>query len=281
MKRTFKFGFISFILSFISISSALGVYYDGNTFLIGNSAVSPRRSITDPDPDYDAGGSKSPEAILAELDAFDISVGEDWTPVDSSSLRYYSNSFSYYERDELNHRTYFNFYFLENLKSPKYYSVIYRIVTSPQQARHWGFLGIGSYGDNWSFYNLDVKAILQSGTIINWSPKNQPLEGTVTEGFSFGTDGTSNISYSISYPISELSITSKTNVASGIYETIYSDVSVTDYTKNSAIYTGAFAFECSSSKPHVAVSASVTYYGEYYKTDREQCKTNLSIILEA
>lgn len=252
--------------------------------------------ITDPTLDYDDGGPTDLSDEMKKIDrsefdsycsAFGITVGSDWWPIVTGGFKHVFKSYS--EKNELNYQTDVYATILGNLQNSSYYTVLYRVITSPRQVRNWGVLGIGSHGDNWSFRQLIVNGTFEGANegymshpvdLLNWTPQNNPQSWTETEEMSFSMEPNASISYSISYPNSELQITSQTNVAMYNYRTTFLDTSISDYTKNSACFTGAFTFKSITLGTYVTLDIDATYYGEYYGYTRDNCHSTISIDLD-
>ncbi len=108
------------------------------------------------------------------------------------------------------------------------YGFSYKIVSSPYQERNWGFMGIGSYGNN--YYNYDIKTKIdfsndpyyskENYTITDYAPVNLPDSTTGSIGVGYGKDGPS-ISASVDYSHSELDVYSYIRTGDRKYSTYY------------------------------------------------------------
>lgn len=123
------------------------------------------------------------------------------------------------------------------------YTFIYRGILSPlQPGRHNGFLGFGSYGDDWYARELNTVIKLPSKTrMLNWSPKNSPSKTSHTFGVSAGSDGF-DVSYQYSFDKKGLSVESRSSMATNEYQTIYRVSGYGSYAANSIEFFGAVSF---------------------------------------
>lgn len=179
----------------------------------------------------------------------------------------FSHEKEYKERKVLNHYTTLHDALLQSKTNPNHFAYIYKITVNPKQVRNWGFFGINSYGDNWYFNSLVSECNLPNGSqILNYSPTN--VASSWSESVDLGISGgygelSANISCGVSYPVSELEVTSESDYISHYY-TEYSAYDLTKFTKNSSCYFGMFTFKCNGT-PKIEVTHNVQYFGEFYK----------------
>ena len=194
--------------------------------------------------------SNSPSSITkknrsSEFDAhcsvYGFSISSDWEPVYMKDFKVYS----YPVRDagHLQYQTDIQQVFLSNKYSSKSFAFAYRVVLSPlQPGRNWGFLGIGSYGDNWYARSLKTTINLRDGySLADWSPKNVPATYSGSIGVGGGSVGF-QISASVDFSMSELTVISRSNVATAHYETEYRISGAGNYAANSIAFYGFLTF---------------------------------------
>ena len=124
--------------------------------------------------------------------------------------------------------------------------IVYRISTKPYQpGRNWGFMGIGSYGDDFLQDKIHIKSNIPDALeLLNYAPKNKPQSTTDTIGVSLGTDSV-GIEASVSYNHSELVVMSKSSVLDNLYDVTYDFDSSkwTTYVTNEVETFGMFIFD--------------------------------------
>ena len=219
---------------------------------------------------------KQNDDFIADCEVLGFNVGSDWglymysdREEEDAGFNWSHKVDEYKEAGILNFSTEFKAAFLQNLRKPTYYALIFRVMCSPLQCRYNGFLGIGSHGDDWSFRSFHSKCVIDGAMIENWAPENAPQSGTATfnAGINIGKESAGEIGFSMSCAWSELKFSSNTNAAAQRYESTWSDGYYSNYTKNSSKYYGAFAFE-HKGEPTVHLYQTVEYYGNsyYHKT---------------
>ena len=219
---------------------------------------------------------KQNDDFIADCEVLGFNVGSDWglymygdREEENAGFNWSHNVDKYEEAGILNFSTEFKAAFLQNLRKPTYYALIFRVVCMPCQCCYNGFLGIGSHGDDWSFRSFHSKCTIDGATIENWAPKNVPQSGTATfnSGINIGKESAGEIGFSMSCDWNELKFLSKTSLAFRTYESTWSDDYYSDYTKSSSVYYGAFVFE-HKGEPTVHLYQTVDYYGNsyYHKT---------------
>ncbi len=219
---------------------------------------------------------KQNDDFIADCEVLGFNVGSDWglymygdREEENAGFNWSHNVDKYEEAGILNFSTEFKAAFLQNLRKPTYYALIFRVVCIPCQCRYNGFLGIGSHGDDWSFRSFHSKCTIDGATIENWAPQNVPQSGTATfnSGINIGKESAGEIGFSMSCAWNELKFLSKTSLAFQTYESMWSDDYYSDYTKNASVYYGAFVFE-HKGEPTVHLYQTVNYYGNsyYHKT---------------
>lgn len=100
--------------------------------------------------------------------------------------------------------------------------IVYRISTKPYQpGRNWGFMGIGSYGDDFLQDSVRVKLQLQTpNVLLNYEPKVNPTTGSIGVGV---TSNGKNLGISLNKTIntSDLNIINNSDTVRQIYDVTY------------------------------------------------------------
>lgn len=217
--------------------------------------------------------ASSIDTFRANASAYGFSIDECWSPVWMDDLQTYS--YPYYEGgNHLQFQTDVQQVLLRHRDSSNLYCFAYRVVMSPcQPGRYWGFLGIGSYGDDW--YSKQLVTTIQFRSekyhILDWAPQNvsQTYSGTI--GIEAGYPSGITVGASVDFSSSDLTYSSHTNVALNKYETVYNiDVSaihLPDISKYSSVYYGFVSFSCDETV-WVDVTHKLTYAGYWYDPAR-------------
>jgi len=224
-------------------------------------------------------------------ESYGFEIGRKWVPVKTTvtgginpkrlSSYIWNDTYQYYDNGILNFQVDIH-QFLLKYSSENIYSYMYRADLSPQHpGRNNGFMGIGSYGDNWYSHAMATSAynLLNGASITNWLPKNKPSSSVTNVGFSIGADGVS-VSFANEMTHSELSVSSETNLATNVYGVRYQmnfESYSDDYLKNdsyvrySSVYYGGFVFRSNSyispSVKIMDIKHSSTFYGALYHGD--------------
>ena len=213
----------------------------------------------------------SEDAFFANLSINGFSVGNYWEAYnyDNAYNKLNFKEIEYSEKGTTNHYTTINDALLVSKYNSNIYAYIYKVTFTPFQVRKSGFFGIGSSGDNWYFRSLVSKCTLPNGyRMIEFSPKNTPESWSESSGGSFGVDSngtvSAQISFGISYNVSELEIESQSNYLNQ-FKTTYSDKKISNYTKNASCYYGLFVFETLVGvKPNITVTHTGQYFGKAF-----------------
>ncbi len=203
------------------------------------------------------------EEFKSECVAFSFDISDEWMPYgmdDFAEWRYTS-----YDNGVLQYQTDIEQIFLRYKDATNVFAFAYRIVQSPcQNGRHIGFLGIGSYGDNWYARGVKTSITLRAGyNLTDWAPENSSSKRTESIGVSGGSSGFS-ISASTSFDHSELEVISRTNIAKRYYETEYVVSGVEPYAANSAKYYGFLIFMTDASIAYIDVKHESSFEGIAY-----------------
>lgn len=218
-------------------------------------------------------------SFKAECNLYGFSISDNWFPYRGSRFATYSLTRT--DANRLQYQTDIQQVLLQNYNDLNAFCVAYRVVTSPVGTRHWGFMGIGSHSDTW--YTREVKTTATLGsylTIAQWSQKNEHASYSGTIGVNAGTDSFS-VSASVNYDYSQLQLTSRTNVATGVYETDYLIKGENNYNRYSSEYYGMFTFERDSysTTPISTLKHTIAYYGkEYFHLESKSYSLSLSKI---
>lgn len=152
--------------------------------------------------------------------AYGFDISDTYVPF--TDLDFYENEAIVYRNEKYEHYTLIVETFLQNTIDSTLYTYAYKVVTDPKQpGRNWGFLGIGSYGDD--FLQDSVKTSIQfppNYQIMSYAPHNSPGAYTTSIGVGAGSSGF-DVSASVSFDHSELTVISNTSTGSRFYETIY------------------------------------------------------------
>ena len=260
-----KKGLVLSILSICAMTSFSG--YSSDYHL---SNLSPKRAI-----------NAQYNQFISDCNLYGFSVDSNWVPIYASKQdSFHTYRYEYVEWGEINHTTTLEEVMLRNINSKDNYAFIYRIGVSPVQCRDWGFLGINSHGDNWYFHSLETVCTLwNEHTLSNFAPTNATIKGSTSLGINLGMDSsklTGGISCSISYNFDELSIISKSSLATNTFHVIYQDPYYSNYTANAAFYYGMFTFKCPSAA-FVSITHTITYDGtEWYHLNSEPSKVTFT-----
>ncbi|MDD5932838.1 MAG: hypothetical protein PUC70_00955 [bacterium] len=196
--------------------------------------------------------------------AYGFSISNDWEPIYMKDFQTYSYPVN--DAGELQYQTDIQQVFLKNVNSSNTYAFAYRVVLSPlQPGRDWGFIGIGSHGDNWYARVLKTTIDLRDGySLADWSPKNLPANYSGTIGVCGGSSGF-EISATVDFSMSELTVTSRSNVATSHYETEYSIYGYGNYAANSVVFYGFLTFIVPNSySAWIDVTHTCEYFGSEY-----------------
>jgi hypothetical protein len=208
--------------------------------------------------------SGQPQQFKADCALYGFSIDEQRVPYSGTTFR--KNSYQRFDGGHLQYQTNIQQVLLKNINNVNTFSVVYRVVTSPVGRRDWGFLGIGSHSDTWYTRVVNSYANLGSNkTMGQWAPKNEYANFSGTIGIGVDSSGPS-ISASVNFSIDQLSVVSRTNVASNYYETDYDILWDNNYNLYSAEYLGFFAFARTNStvSPTFSVAHRVSYFGSQW-----------------
>ena len=199
----------------------------------------------------------------AHCDLYGFEISDKWEPYGMSDFQT-----PFYQFDDSGHpqfRTDIQQVLLKHVDSSDTFAFAYRVVQSPiSKSRDWGFMGIGSYGDNW--YCSSVRTVIDFPSycqIGSWAPKNLPTNYSGTIGVSAGTGGF-QISANVNYASQSVTIESSTNVATRHFEAYYHSTELNNASHSSMDFYGFVTFQAKISKPSITVKHTTGYYGADY-----------------
>lgn len=212
-------------------------------------------------------------AFYVEVEALGFSISRDYKPgflwdknPDSSSqeeikkfLR--KDEIRNYAKDKLENVTTFYDMLLYNIYNPSIYCYAYKVISEPKQpGRNWGFMGIGSYGDDFVQDNIKITIDFPKNfELLSYIPVNNPNTWTTSAGVGLSSDGF-QISAQVSYNHSELTIISRTSTADCYYEAEYDfdESKRSEYMKHEVATFGMILFK--TANPSFKVSYDVRYH---------------------
>ncbi|MDE5868102.1 MAG: hypothetical protein K2H02_04065, partial [Anaeroplasmataceae bacterium] len=195
--------------------------------------------------------------FYATARAYGFNVSEDFAPYlmegsklddNGNYIKEHIRSYQYIKKvkDKIENVTTIYDMILFNKADPSIKCYAYKVISCPYQpGRYWGFLGIGSYGDD--FYQDYVKVSIQfpeNHEIMSYAPVNSPSRNTTTIGVSVGTSGF-NVSASASFDHSDLEVISHTKTNEAYYEALYEfdQSSESEYIKNEVVSYGMVMYK--------------------------------------
>lgn len=185
-------------------------------------------------------------------------------------------------KDKLENMTTIYDMILVNKIDPTIKCYAYKVISRPYQpGRYWGFLGIGSYGDNFVQDYVDVSIQFPTNyEIMSYAPINSPSKSTTTIGVGVGTSGFS-ISASTSFDYSDLTVNSYTDTSQSYYEAIYDfdQNSNSNYIKNEVASYGMILYK-SNDFPNFKVNYDIKYHDVGgWEGSLEQTKETINVKL--
>ncbi|MCH3909022.1 MAG: hypothetical protein LKE31_01440 [Bacilli bacterium] len=263
MKKTILLvAILSFALPFGAETSTISKIWDfgGDETFLGMPSTIKRAAAT-----YDP--------FKAHCQAYGFSINDNWAPVYMSDFMDYA--YTCKERDEVNYEIDIDQVFLKNVYANDTYAFAYRVVISPRQVRHFGFLGIDSYGDNWYVSGLKTTVNLrQYHHLTDWAPENNPQRTTGSIGIGLDSTGPS-ISALVNFEANELTVQSESSVAESKYLTKYSVTGTGTYAANAIKFYGFYTFIVESGHPAwVDVTHECGLYGSAWYHERTETYSN-------
>ena len=129
---------------------------------------------------------------------------------------------------------------------------------------NWGFLGIGSYGDDWYCSSVETTIDFPSNyELCNWAPENLPSDYSGSIGISVGSGGFQP-SASINFAGQSVEIKSETNVAKKHFQAYYHSTTLNSASHSTMKFYGFCTFRTSSSNVSITVKHQANYYGREY-----------------
>ena len=155
------------------------------------------------------------------LTSYGFDVDGDVYPLINENNGFLEDSTVVYWKEKLEHTT---SYLISHFQfdGTNLRGIVYRITTKPYQpGRYWGFLGIGSYGDDFLQDSINVYLRLQQPNVfMNYAPRVKPTTGSMGVSASYNGD-TFGISVTHSYDYSDLSIINNSDTVNQIYDVTY------------------------------------------------------------
>lgn len=154
---------------------------------------------------------------------YGFTISGDVTPLVDSTTGFIDDSTVVYRKDKLEHETSYVISYFAYDAAPEIKCVIYRVTTKPYQpGRYWGFLGIGSYGDDFLQDSVSVKVQLPSDAeLMSYAPMSLPTSQTVSIGAQVGSDGVVGVSFGYSYSINDVTVVNNSSTLSKLYNITY------------------------------------------------------------
>lgn len=196
-------------------------------------------------------------------DAYGFTISDNWVPYKMSDFQT-----PYYQFDNngvAQYRTDIQQVLLRNTKADDTYAFAYRVTESPMcTTRNWGFLGIGSYGDDWYCSSVETTIDFPSNyELCNWAPENLPSDYSGSIGISVGSGGF-QLSASINFAGQSVEIKSETNVAKKHFQAYYHSTTLNSASHSTMKFYGFCTFRTSSSNVSITVKHQANYYGREY-----------------
>ncbi len=214
------------------------------------------------------------DAFYAEVESYGFNIVRKFQPRfiypyndDSNSEPYTEkllrrNEFKTFVKEKLLHTTTIIDMVLQHKDNPDIKCYAYKVISAPKQpGRNWGFLGIGSYGDDFVQNYVKVSIDFPSSyEILSYVPENSPSKYTTSIGIGLSGEGPS-VSASVSFDHNELTVISRTKTDEKHYEAIYDfdENMQTEYTKNEVASFGMILFRRAGS-----VNFNVNYEIKYH-----------------
>lgn len=157
---------------------------------------------------------------------------------------------------------------LENRYDSGLRCYMFKVITEPKQpGRNWGFMGIGSYGDDFIQDYVKVSIDLEYNHVSgegydnlielrDYAPKNQPATTTGSIGVS-GTD----ITASVDFAHKELTVESKTSTSNNYFECLYNfdGLNTSTYLRNEVSSFGLVLFRLEDNVHNFQINYEVKY----------------------
>ncbi len=195
--------------------------------------------------------------------AYGMTISSDWVPYKMSDFD--TPFYQFNDNGNLQYRTDIQQVLLKHKDASDTYAFAYRVVESPvAKARHWGFMGIGSCGDDW--YCSSVRTTIDlpaSYELCNWAPENLPMNYSGSIGISAGTGGV-QFSASVNFEGQSVEISSATNVAQKHFEAFYHSTQLNDASHASMKFYGFCTFRTTTKAVSLSVKHIASYYGKEF-----------------
>lgn len=168
MKKTEKIAVLAACACLISINNP-GTLLSKKSLSRFSEAVIKRKSVP----------FEEESPFKAHCHAYGFKIDNCWSPYKMKDFNVTSKN----EIDQTN-TTNYTIQIVEVLLKNKYYTdtyaYAYRAVISPKQVRDWGFMGIGSHGDDWHITGETTSVKLRKGNnLADWSPEIRRIKQKV------------------------------------------------------------------------------------------------------
>ena len=214
------------------------------------------------------------DAFYAEATGLGFSISRDYKPIfmwgrnlnpngqEDIKTLIRKDSIEKKAKEKLENVTTFYDILLYNVHNPSIYCYAYKVISEPKQpGRNWGFMGIGSYGDDFVQDNIKITIDFpKSYEILSYVPINAPDTWTMTMGVGLSSDRP-DVSASVSYNHIDLTIISRTSTYDCYYEAEYDfdESKRSDYMKHEVATFGMILFK-SSVSPNFVANYDVRYH---------------------
>lgn len=207
--------------------------------------------------------ASSMDNFKGHCDAYGFTISSNWVPYKMSDFE--TPSYQFNDNGEAQYRTNIQQILLRNSKASDTYAFAYRVTESPMATRrNWGFMGIGSYGDD--RYCSSVKTTIDFPTnyeLCNWAPENLSNNYSGTIGISAGSGGY-QLSASVNFTNQSVEIKSESNVAKNHFEAYYHSTVLNSASHSTMKFYGFCTFRTSSPNVSITVKHQANYYGREF-----------------
>lgn len=196
-------------------------------------------------------------------DAYWFSISENWVPYKMADFK--TPSYQFDDNGDAQYRTDIQQVLLKNKNANDTYAFAYRVTESPiAVSRHWGFMGIGSYGDDWYCSSVQTTIDLPSNyELCNWAPENLVDDYSGTIGISAGNGGF-QLSASVNFQKQSIEIKSESNVAKRHFEAYYHSTTLNQASHNTMKFYGFCTFRANATDVSITVKHQANYYGKEF-----------------
>lgn len=208
-------------------------------------------------------GANSANAFQGHCDAYGFTISDNWAPYKMTDFK--TPSYQFDDNGEAQYRTDIQQVLLRSTKANDIYAFAYRVTESPIAIkRNWGFMGIGSYGDDWYCSSLRTTIDFPSNyELCNWAPENLNNDYSGTIGISVGNGGY-QLSANVNFKQQSVEIKSESNVAKRHFEAYYHSTVLNSASHSTMKFYGFCTFRTSSSNVSITIKHQANYYGKEF-----------------